>query len=160
MYICQIVHIAGHLKHSFIFLIYTLYYFRRQYKIFKDRTSASAYFNDIGGVEAAPPENGNRQRPAQQARDRELGPNHCNEPNLAGTKRMPGQQGRAGMRKPNRRYDPMETTSPQNVQVHETAFVNYDSPLDSMRASGAYEIPTSKPVNSKSQINGEREQKL
>ena len=128
--------------------------------MFKDRTSASAYSNGIGGVEAAPPEDGNRQRPAQQARDRELGPNHCNEPNLAGTKRMPGQQGRAGMRRPNRRYDPMETTSPQNVQMHETAFVNYDSPLDSMRASGAYEIPTSKPVNSKSQINGEREQKL
>ncbi|KAK3801328.1 hypothetical protein RRG08_049094 [Elysia crispata] len=101
----------------------------RQYKIFKDRTSTSAYNNDIGGVEAAPPEDGNRQKPAQQVRDRELGPN------LAGIKRMPGQQGRAGMRRPNRRYDTMETTSPQNVQVYDTGFVNCDSPLDSMTAS-------------------------
>ena len=86
-------------------------------------------------------------------------PNHYYEPVEAGLqtgdardiKRTSVQQDRAGIRRSNQHYDHTETTGPENVHVYDTGFDHYDSPLNLMRASRAYEIPHPEPVDSESQ---------
>ena len=129
----------------------------RLYKISKDRTSAPAYSDTSGGVEAAFQENDYRQRPTQESSMGEITTNVYNEPDRAGTRRTV-QQETAGMQRPNQHYEPMEMTGRENVHVYDTGFDHYDNPLDLMRAYGVYEIPQSKPVDPTSQNIAEREQ--
>ena len=135
----------------------TPYSCHRLYKISKDRTSAPAYSDTTGGVEAASQENDHRKSSAQESSMGEITTKVYNEPNRAGTRRTV-QQETAGMQRPNQHYEPMEMTGPENVHVYDTGFDHYDNPLDLTRAHGVYEIPQSKPVDPRSQNIAEREQ--
>ncbi|KAK3801332.1 hypothetical protein RRG08_049098 [Elysia crispata] len=102
---------------------------------------------------------GNVKRFAQQGVDANVRPNHYYEPVGAGPQtgdareiqKTSVQQDRAGIRRSNQHYDHTEMTGPENDHMHDTDLDHYDSPLDLMRVSGAYEIPDPKPVNSESQ---------
>ena len=99
---------------------------------------------------------GNVKRFAQEGVDTNVRPNHYYEPVGEGLqtgdareiKKTSVHEDRARIRRSNQHYDHTETTGPENVHVYDTDFDHYDSPLDLMIASGAYEIPDPKPVYS------------
>ena len=121
--------------------------------LIKNRTSAPAASDTTGKVEAATPQDGHRQRPAQHGMVGEISTNVYNESDEAGTKRKAVQQKTAGSRRPNPYYcqGPMKTTGAENIYVYDTCLDHYDSPQGLMRASRAYEIPQPKLVDLRSQ---------
>ena len=131
----------------------------RLHKVSTELSLASARNEVREGAEMGSNPYENVKRFAQQGVDANVRHNHDYEPVRAGlqtgdardVKKTSVQEDRAGIRRSNQHYDHTETTGPENVHVYDTGFDHYDSPLNLMGASGAYEIPDPEPVYSESQ---------